>query len=130
MTSRGRPSKTGASVASALVITSSIGMRQQSDAETVGDGLRFLHAHLARERRRQPDAEHAPGTERVDRDGGAQRRVDAAGQAEHDSRETVLRDVVSQADNQRAVGVFERARRAARPARVRSPIRLPSASSA
>ena len=51
--------------------------------------------------RRQPDAVHAVGAERVDGEGGDHRGVDAAGQAEHDRGHAVLVDEVAQPQHQR-----------------------------
>ena len=46
---------------------------------------------------------HALGAERVGRDAGDERRVDSAGEAEHDVREPVLLDVVAQSEAERGV---------------------------
>src|SRR5918994_2358721 len=49
---------------------------------------------------RHEDAGHVLGTEGLDGHGGCQGRVDAAGEAEHGARESVLAEVVSKAEHQ------------------------------
>ena len=47
------------------------------------------------------------GPERVGGDGGDERTVDAAGQAEHDGGETVFHDVIAQALNESEIDGFQ-----------------------
>ena len=54
---------------------------------------------------RTPDDPFRP--ERIDGNGRAQRRVDAARQPEDDSGKSVLRYVIAQSDDERAVGVLQ-----------------------
>ena len=84
---------------------SSIGSSMQLDAEVrrrscAASRLRVLATSRARASTTQVDA---LGAERVDRDQRDQRRVDPAGEAEHDALEAVLLDVVAQAEAQRRV---------------------------
>ena len=46
---------------------------------------------------------HAVGAQRIDRDAQGQRRIDAAGESQHDPRKAVLVDVVARALHQRTV---------------------------
>ena len=70
---------------------------------------------------------HALGAERVGGEAGDERRVDPAGEAEHDVREAVLLDVVAQAERERRVDLGlerrdRRRQRARRPRRRRRPL--------
>ena len=50
---------------------------------------------------------HPLGPERIDRDRGRERRIDAAREPQHDAREAVLLDVVAQAQAHRAIDRLE-----------------------
>ena len=88
-------------------------------------------AGLRGEARRQHHAAHAFGSERIDGDRRRQRRIDAAGEPEHDAGEAVLGDVVAQPEHSGDV-VFALAvvRRAAPPGRRRNASRRRCAASA
>ena len=62
-----------------------------------------VEAHLRRVARRHHHRVHAIGAERIDGDRQRQRRIDAAGQPEHDAGEAMLADVVAHAEHERAV---------------------------
>ena len=68
-----------------------------------GESLGVGDAALARVARRHGDAVHVLGAERVDGDGGDERRVDAAREADDHVGEAVLVDVVAGAEHERLV---------------------------
>ena len=86
--SRGRPAKSGFSAAS----KPSTGRRDRHDVVADAEALGAVGGVRERLVRGvavgQHDAVHALGPERVDRHRGAERRVDAAGEAEHHARES------------------------------------------
>ncbi len=82
------------------------------DAEVVGQALGVGDRVVARVARRHEHAVHAVGPERVDRDGGDDRRVDPARQADDHVAEPVLRDVVARAEDERLVHLAVRRRAA------------------
>ena len=86
-----RPSNDGASRSRKAAKASSIGISPVVDAEVDGEVLGVGPRAVARVARRHGDAVDVVGAERVGRDAGHQRRVDAAGQPDHDVGEAVLR---------------------------------------
>ena len=86
------------------------------DAERLGELLRVAARRLGRVARRHRDAVHALGAERLDAQRRGQRRVDPAGEPDHDVAEAVLRHVVVQPELEREphlLQVVELLRRAA-----------------
>ena len=79
------------------------GYRVDAHPEQPGRFSGVVEARLAGEPRRQTDAAYMRGSERVHGNGRGERRVDAAGHAKDDSRETVLADVIAKAQHHRAV---------------------------
>ena len=67
-----------------------------------------VDAALAREARRHEHADDVLGAERVGRDRGDERRVDAAGEADEHVGEAVLADVVAGAEHERLVDLVHR----------------------
>ena len=66
-------------------------------AQRLGDRGRVRQAFLGGVAIGQHDAMDAPGTQRIDGHRRGDRRIDAAGEAEHDAGKAVLVDVVAQA---------------------------------
>ena len=65
---------------------------------------RVVEGGLRRVARRHDDAEHPVGAQRIDGDGGRQRRIDAAGKPDEHAGEAVLPDVIGQPQRHGAVG--------------------------
>ena len=72
-------------------------------AEPAHHVARVVEAHLRGPGRRHHHAAHPLGTQRVDRDGQRQRRIDAAGQADDGAGKAVLAEVVGHAQLQRGI---------------------------
>ena len=77
------------------------GHRQGTDPEVLGQLGGISQAPLAREARRHEHAGHVLGAEGSDGDGGHQRGVDAAGEADDHVGEPVLGHVVAGAEHER-----------------------------
>ena len=77
------------------------------DAERLGEPLRVAARPLRRVARRHRDAVHALRAERLDAERGGERRVDAAGEPDHDVAEAVLRHVVAQPELEREPHLLE-----------------------
>ena len=94
--------------------------RERADPELLGQRLGVGDAARAREARRHEHADHVVGAERVGRDRGDERRVDAAREPDHHVGEAVLGDVVAGADHERLVHLVHRLERRLDPRRRRS----------
>ena len=64
---------------------------------------RVVLAGVRGEARRQPNAAHPIGAQRIHGHGRGQRRVDAAGESQHDAAKPVLPHVVAKSEHHRAV---------------------------
>ena len=82
--------------------------RQRADAEVGGERLGVGDAALARVPRRHEHAGHVIGAERVDRDRGDERRVDAARDRDEHVGDAVLEHVVARAEDERLVDLAHR----------------------
>ena len=77
-------------------------------AERLRERARVMPRRLGRVTRRHRHAVHALRAERLDRERRDERRVDPAGDAEHDVAEPVLLDVVAQPELEREAHLLER----------------------
>ena len=77
--------------------------RAEVDAQPIGQILCIRTRPFAGVPRRHRHAVHLIGPERVDRDAGDERGIDAAGESDDDVGETVLADVVPRTDHERLV---------------------------
>ena len=98
-------------------------------AEALGEPPRVGACRLGRVARRHRDAVHALRAERLDGERGRERRVDPAGDADHDVAEAVLADVVAQAELEREPHLLELGHGSARKGSIRSPCERQSPSS-
>ena len=87
------------------------------DAEVFGEIAGVVDRALRRELRRHRDAGHVLGAECFDCDRSRHRRIDSAGQSDHDVFETAFANVVAHAEDEGLsdfFGLFEREHRIAR----------------
>ena len=101
------PANGSASTASNASTAGSIGSSRKSMPRDSASAARVGARLLRPVARRHRDAVHAVGAERLDGERGRERRVDPAGEADHDLAEAVLLDVVAQAELERLAHLLE-----------------------
>jgi hypothetical protein len=104
-----RASSGGASESRYAWSIGSMGISQKRDAEVVGEAFCVRKGALGRIPARHRDPEDVLASERVGRDGGGERRVDASRQTEDHTAKAALACIVARSENESAVsGLFVR----------------------
>ena len=106
VTSRGQPAKTGVERPQKRSIDAADGDDFEADAEILGQGAGVGDAAFRGVGAGHADADDVFAADGVDGDGGGQRGIDAAAQADQDALEAALVNVIARAEDERFVNRF------------------------